>query len=362
MSGTFKASRTALGLGAIVAIAAAIPAAAAAASHHATDHHHASYHAKRVELHGLVTKHNGRHVSVFAKTAKAGARTTHNKSVAVTFARGVRHSSKLHVGDRIHISATAHVSGHRFMVTRRNDETVTPAPASLIFGTVDAVNGNLLVLSERNRDDGDHGRGGDRHHGDPGDNDARMAPADHSPGGPGDGGNSGHQVVIDDTNASITVDGSTDTALAVGDTVAVLGEYVDNTVVAADVFGFTAAPTFVRGEITAIDNDTVTVGDDNDGEHGGGGDDATPADHGRGGDDDQPISVSLTGVPLALNGDEGATTGDLTVGDKLILIGTGDATSADFIPELGFAFNSDDHNPCGHNGGGDDGQGHRHDG
>ena len=135
-------------------------------------------------------------------------------------------------------------------------------------------------------------------------------------------------------------------------TVAVLGEFNDGEIVAADIFGFTNAPDFVRGDITAINGNTVTVGDDNNGHHGGDdGDDATPSRHGGDdGDDDAAVTASLTNVPLVLNGTLGATAADLTVGDKLVLIGSNDTATGVFTPDIGFAFNSDDQHPCGHNG------------
>jgi hypothetical protein len=338
-------------------MAAAVPATAApqhAPSHHAASHqrgsaHHktARHHLKHMTVKGLVAAHHGRTMAVFAKTAKVGASTRHNQRFKLTFARSTHARVHMPVGDHIRVAAVGRAHGHHLTILRHNDETVSPAPASLFFGTIDAINGNLLTVSESDRDDGDNEFGDD--HGHDGNNDAaRMSPADHSPGGPGDGGpgSSGHQITIDDSHAAITVDGSTDTPLAVGDTVAVLGEASHDTVVAAEVFGFSQAPAFLRGDITAINGDTVTIGGDNN--HG----DKVADDHG--GDNDQSATVSLTGVPLVLNGDAGATTSQLMVGDKLIVIGTTDSTTGELTPELAFAFNGNDDNPCGHNGDGQD--------
>jgi len=63
--------------------------------------------------------------------------------------------------------------------------------------------------------------------------------------------------------------------------------------------------------------------------------------------------VSLAGVPIFLNGDGNTTTGDLSVGDKLVMLGSFDA-SGNFTPAVAFAFNGDDDHPCGHNEPGDD--------
>jgi hypothetical protein len=355
MSARFRPSITALGIGAAVAVAAAIPAAGAAATHHAPTSRHTSEHARHVAVTGLIAAHHGRSLAIFAKKVTAGATTAHNKRVTVSFARDVHSDARHTVGNRIHLSAIGRMSGSHITVLRHNDETVQSSPASLAFGVIDAINGNFLTVSMQNHDDGEHHSGRDQNDGDDNDN---ARPADHSPGGPGDGGDNsgpGQSVTVDATNAVVSVDGSTGT-LAVGDVVAILGEYNNGEVVAADIFGFTNAPDFVRGDITAINGNTVTVGDDNDGHQGDGDDSATPARHGGDdGNDDVSVTASLTNVPLALNGTLGATTNSLTVGDKLILIGSNDSATGVFTADIGFAFNSDDHNPCGHN---DDGNDH----
>jgi hypothetical protein len=358
MPGLLRPSLAAAGVGAAVALAAAIPGGAAAAPQRATATHHqaSAHHMKHLSVNGLVAAHHGRHVTVFAKHASAGRSTRHNKRVTVRFARSTHARVKMPVGDRIRVSAIGRAHGNHFTVVRHNDEAVTAAPASLFFGTIDAINGNLLTVTEQNRDNGDHESGRDHHHGhdDGDDNDARTTAHDHGPGG--DNSGPGHRIVIDDSTASTTVDGSTDTPLAVGDTVAVLGESSNDTIVAAQIFGFTHAPAFLRGTVNAIDGNNVTVGDDNDRDDGS--DRAVGDDHGHDGDDDS-VTVSLAGVPLVLNGDAGAAPSDLVVGDKLVLIGSIDTTTGDLMPELAFAFNHRDDNPCGHNDGGDD---HGHDG
>jgi hypothetical protein len=337
------------GIGAVM-MAAAVPSAAVAAHPSAAGHHrHASHHLKHVSVKGVVAHHHGRTVTVFAKSAKTGHTTRHNRRVTVTFARSVHHARvKMLAGDRISIRGDGRVSGHRITILKHSDENVNPAPASLFFGTVDAINGNLLSVRERNRDDGDNESGVDRRDGHDGSDDNVAAqPADH--GDDGDNSGPGHEVMVDTTNASTTVDGSAATALAVGDTVAILGENNDHTVVADRIFGFTNAPAFVRGDITAINGDDVTIGDDDQGENHHGEDVAD--DHG---DDDATLMVSLAGIPLFLNGDGNTTTSDLSIGDKLVMLGSFDS-SGNFTPAVAFAFNGDDDQPCGHNEPGDDG-------
>jgi hypothetical protein len=347
------------GIGAAVAVTVAVPVGANATPAHqsrATHQMSAKHHAKRLVVNGVVAGHHGREMTVFARTAKVGGETRHNERLELRFDRDSRGKAKVRTGDRVHLTATGTATGRHFRIERDQDETVSTDAATLFFGSVTAVNGDLLTVAEHDRDNGDRADGDDHGHGQDGDGDGdggndHAKPADHSPGGPGDGGgnnNSGHQIVIDDTAATITVDGNAG-AVAVGDTVAVLGEATDNTVMASTVWAFSTPPAFLRGDITAISGDNVTIGDNDD--H-----DNVARDHG--GDNDNPITVSLTGVPLALNGDTGATTSQLAVGEKLLVIGSVDATTHAFTPTLAFAFNDNDNNPCGdndHHGHGGDG-------
>jgi hypothetical protein len=336
----------------------ALAASGASANHH--HHHHAKDFTKHVSVHGLVAHHKGRHVTVFAKTAKVGARTSHNKRVHLTFARAVHHRRKMHVGDHITVHGIAHSRGHNLTIFRHNDETITPAPASLFFGTVVSVSDEQFVLNEHTRDNGRHEDGDDHGHGGDGDDQGQDNVTRQSDHGRGGLGPSSHLITVDDANATITVDGSTDVQLAEGDTVAVLGEATDDTVVAADVFGYTVAPSFLRGDITDINGQVVTVGDDDQGEDVGD-DGMRPAHDGcdgavgpaRGGDDecepgddDNPVTVDLSEVPLALNGALNASVSDLSVGDKLIVLGDMNSESGEFDANVAFAFNSDDNRPC----------------
>jgi hypothetical protein len=343
MSGTFrrrvehKAPRALIptlaiaGVGAAVAFAAAVPATAIAATpHHAMSAHHVSskHHARHLVVKGIVAGHHGRTVMVFARTAKVGTTVRHNERLRITFLRSATHArTKLRTGNHISLAATGIASRHDFRISRDQDETVTPAPAALLFGTVEAINANVLTISENDRDNGDHHDGDDNDNdgGHDGDNDA-ATPADHSPGGPGDGDNGqGHQVMVDDTAATILVDGAAGT-IAVGDTVAVLGEAMDNTVIASTVWAFSTPQSFMRSEVQQVSGDNVTVRDDG-----------------------NTSVVSLTGVPLALNGDVGATPSELVSGDKLLVVGSLNTMTGQVTPELAFAFNDNDNNPCGDN-------------
>ncbi|HEY1740039.1 MAG TPA: hypothetical protein VGI86_15095 [Acidimicrobiia bacterium] len=322
-----------------IAVAAAIPAGAtAAATSHGdarTHHTSAKHHSKRLTVKGLVASHHGRKVTVFAKTATIGRKTRHDKRITLVFTGAARHG-RVRTGDHLRLVARGDGSWHSFRVRHRDHESVSDSPATLLFGTIDAINGDQLTVSAADMDNGDHHRGGD-HHGHDGEGGDDVTPADHSPGGGGGGDGGGHhghhgdgdQVTVDDTNAVITVNGS-EGDLAVGDTVAILGEITDHTVVASSIFAFTSTPDFVRGNVVTIDGDNVTINDRGDG-----------------------TTVSLTGVPLAINGDLGADPSQLKVGDKLLVVGTTNPESGQIVPDVAFAFNHHDHHPCGDNEGGD---------
>jgi hypothetical protein len=330
------------GVGAAAALAAGAPAGAVTTTHqstarqatasHATSHT-ARHHVHHFEVRGLAAGHHGRTVTVFAKTVKVGAKTRHNQRLTVTFAQGVPGRTKIQTGDRIHLTGRGVASLHHVTVRHNEHETVSSAPATLFVGTVKQINGSLLLVSENDRDNGDGGRGHDQDGHGPGHggDDAVAGSKRPSDDGPGDGDNEGdgHRITIDDSKASIVVDGAAG-ALAVGDEVAVLGEVNDGAVVAATVYGFTTPQSFLRGEITSITGDTVTI------KH-----------HG-----DQ-VQVSLTDVPLALNGSS-ASPGDLAVGDKLLAVGTFDPSTNSITPAVAFAFNGHDNEPCGDNDQGDD--------
>ena len=336
-----------------IAVASAIPAAASAGvAHHAASTHHSvarhpsakhpagRHHSKRLVLKGLVAAHHGRTVTVFAKTATVGGKTRHNQRIKLVFAHSAHARTKIPAGDHLQLVARGVGSWHVFRIRHNSDESVSSESASLLFGTVTAVNGDFLTVSENDRDNGDHHRGKDCHgHGHGVSEDS--TPADHgSRGGHGGhgggkGDHHGHQITVDDTNAAITVDGA-EGAITVGDTVAILGEVTDNTVVASTIYAFSTAPAFMRGEVESVSGDNVTVRD-------------------RG----TTTTVSLTGVPLALNGDVGATPSELVAGDKLLLVGTLAEGTNQLIPEVAFAFNHHDDHPCGDNEGGGH---HGHDG
>ncbi|HTW20036.1 MAG TPA: hypothetical protein VME70_07490 [Mycobacteriales bacterium] len=317
-----------------IAIAGAVPAGATTAipRHEASTHSALGRHHGRKELvvKGLVASHHGQKVTVFASSERLGTKTRHDKRIKLTFA----HTShrRVHTGDHITLVARGTGGWHKFRVSHRDQETVSPAPAALLFGSITAINGTDLTVSVNDLDNGSHHRGWGhgRGHGSQGED---ATPAHHGPGG-GEGGGEGghhghhgHQVTIDDSEAMILVDGTAGT-LAVGDTVAVLGEVTNCTVVAADIFAFSSKPAFELGWVVSVNGENVKL-------------------NSRG----RTTTVSLAEVPLAINGDLGADPSQLNRGDKLLIVGTVNPESGAIIPDVAFAFNHHDHHPCGHHGG-----------
>lgn len=100
----------------------------------------------------------------------------------MSFALHVRTAAHHTVGNRIHLSAIGRMSGSRIAVLRHNAEAVQPSPASLAFGVIDAIDGNLLTVSMQQRDDGEHERGAD-HNGGDGDGDGDDGDHGHHGGG-----------------------------------------------------------------------------------------------------------------------------------------------------------------------------------
>lgn len=169
-------------------------------------------------------------------------------------------------------------------------------PAHVFLGTVTAVNANLVTVT-------------------------KAATASDDQGENSDGSN---QFTVDVTNAAVTVDGAAG-SLTVGQSVAVLGEGVHDLVLAAAVYAFTAVPTVLAGDVSAVNGTLVTIGDSGDG-----------------------ATVDLAGVPLSVNGNPDSTTAALGPDTNIVVLGSTD-TAGTLTPTLAFAFNSADRNPAGAN-------------
>jgi hypothetical protein len=249
------------------------------------------------------------------------------------------------LGDVVHLRGLGRLTHHRLMLVHRSHESVDSSEATLLFGTISAINGNELLVSEHARDDGDSEDGNDSQGG--GDSSGSGDLVTSRSRGSDDGDS--HVITVDDSTATIIVDNGSN-PLAVGDTVAILGEVTDNTVVAEAIFGFSTRPAFLRGDVVSVAGSSVTVSTGDDGQDGEGSG-SGPADGGWEGDGGSTQTFDLSDVPVALNGSS-ARASDLVAGDKIIVIGPTNPETGQIIPEVVFAFNGHDDGPVGDNGGG----------
>jgi hypothetical protein len=296
----------------------------------ASSAHHQRQHSKHVTLKGLVVGHHGRTMTVFAKTATIGKRTRHNVLLHVTLAKRAHGRANVRTGNIVALKGTGRSNGHNVTIDKTSTETVTPAPATLFLGTVQSVNGTTMVVTESRRDNGDgHEGDGDSKGGDGKATAASSAARSHDGGDDGDEGDGdGHQLMVDISQATVTADGEP-TTVQPGQFVAVLGEHSEDTVLAADVFVFSQSQDVVSGKVVKIDNGNVTLR-----RHG----DETTVALGEGTDQ----------VPLVINGNSNALVSQLTVGDKLVVLGSFDSAGT-FTPVMAFSFNENDDHPAGDN-------------
>jgi len=304
--------RNPMGLIALAAAGSMVLLAAAPASALAT---HASRHqpapaakAHHFTAEGLVVSSTGSSIVVLARDVSSRGRVDHNKLITVAVApRHQRHphvrgastagpsAGTLIVGNLVDLSGTATSSGTTATFTATQVVQHTE-PAHVFLGTVTAVNANLVTVT-------------------------KAATASDDQGENSDGSN---QFTVDVTNAAVTVDGAAG-SLTVGQSVAVLGEGVHDLVLAAAVYAFTAVPTVLAGDVSAVNGTLVTIGDSGDG-----------------------ATVDLAGVPLSVNGNPDSTTAALDADTNIVVLGSTD-TAGTLTPTLAFAFNSADRNPAGAN-------------
>lgn len=292
--------------------------------------------AKRVHFaaDGLVTGHTPTGTQVYVRDLHLGTRMLHNTVVTLKPHSAV-HSrfsaadvAQPPVGDEVQVTGDSNGS---LTDLETVTQTVTPAPAELFLGTITSVNGALLTVTDKRAMDS-------------------SDTAEH------------HQLTIDASQASSTVDGAAGT-LAAGQYVLILGERDHDTVLAASVAAFSTAPDIQAGTISSITGNTVTLTaddpqeaadnrtdnstGDNPGDGSGGNPDST-----SGGDQApspamQPTGIDLTGVPLTVNGAPGAGTTALAAGDKMLVLGT--TANGVFTPSAVYSFTSNDTSPVGDN-------------
>jgi predicted aconitase with swiveling domain len=246
-----------------------------------------------------VTSVDHRHVTVFASSSRVGHRTAHNTTVHVVFGH-LANSNQVRPGYVLHVATAGRGSTTHPVIPMLHAADVTPAPASVIVGTVSQVVPSGLIVAQLSRDDGDNRDG-----------------------------RSSHQLSVDTSMAKVTVDGSDGGSLHHGDFVAVLGEADGDNVLASRVYALSDVAETLRGTVVAINDDKV----------------ATRNYEGR-------TVVSLgsgaSQVPLFLNGAFAATSA-LTEGDRIVVLGTVTEEEEGFVPLIAFAFNGHDNGPCGDN-------------
>jgi hypothetical protein len=275
------------------------PAAGRHHHHRRHRHHHAGAQLKRITVDGMVSSVHHRHVTVFATSSTVGRHTTRNHVVHLVLGRHTKRDRHLRKGYLLHLVASGRGSIHHLRIPRLRKEHLAPSPAAVVVGIVEHVSPGSLVVSQSSRDDGDHSRG--------------SAP---------------RAVTVDTSEARVTVDGAAG-KVAPGDSVAVLGEAVGGHVLAARVFALSGEVESLRGVVTAISGDAVTV-------------------RSEGGETTFVLGSADTEVPLLLDGAP-ATADQLRVHDRLVVLGYLQAEEESFVPVVAFGFDGHDRAPCGQN-------------
>ena len=209
-------------------------------------------------------------------------------------------TAALPVGDMAQVSGDSNGSVDDLEVV---NEVVKPAPAELFLGVVRAVSANTLTVADQRAVDST--------------DDAEQ-----------------HQLTVDTSQAAVAVDGAAG-ALGAGQYVAILGERDHDTVLAASITAYSTAPDIQAGAVNSINGNTVALATGDDQQEG----DNTTA---------QPATgIDLTGVPLVLDGTAGASAAQLTIGDKLLMLGA--TSNGVFTPTSAYAFTQHDTKPAGDN-------------
>ena len=281
------------------ALLAAAPADALAATHHSAPRSHAARH---FTARGLIVSHTATTATVLVRSLRDGRAVRRNATITVRLTAPHR-SRQIHAhvtapaltdGNLLTLAGTATGSGtdEQFDADTAVQQT---APAHVFLGTVTAVDSTLITLTKADRSSDD---------------------------GNGDGQST---FTVDVSQAAVTVDGAAGGTMAPGQFAAVLGEGDHDTLLAASVYAYSAAPALTGGEVSAVNGTVVTMGED-----------------------DASTDVDLSTAALVLNGNPGATVDQITSGDRLVVLGRVDG-SGTFTATTAFAFNSGDSGPVGEN-------------
>ncbi|MGB9112047.1 MAG: hypothetical protein WCF24_04895 [Acidimicrobiales bacterium] len=146
-------------------------------------------------------------------------------------------------------------------------------------------------------------------------------------------------VIVDDTNATVTLDGAAAMAsqIAAGQTVIVLGTDDNDIVLAASIDAFTTPPTIATGILQTVSGTTLAI---------------TPfggrflplslsqAGNNNVSDSFGPFLVDASTATIVLNGVSGAAVSELTPGDAIIAVGP--PGTSPLVATTVFAFNQSD--------------------
>ncbi len=260
---------------------------------------------QKVLEHVVVQRHS-------AKTTKrAKRRPSHKASVRLLsagYAQKANHRAKrsIVVGDVVHLSGMALESGNS-QTLDANQEQVVDTHAAAILGTVSSFSvtatSSTLVVTPQTFVTGSEGEG---EHG---------------------------TLTIDASQATVTIDGATAQLadLVSGETVVVVGEKYDGSMMAATILAYSTTPSIAWGHLSSVNGSTLTV-------------------HNSSG----PETVDASAAAIYLNGVVGATVGQLSQGSFVLALGT--AGSSPLAASVVLDFNRGDNSPTGQNE--DQGNGH----
>src|SRR5579859_5508368 len=208
-------------------------------------HGHGHGHGRRFNLTGLVTAANGTDLQVLVGRGQLGGKRLAQQSVPIVLSAHRNRPASAAVGDTIHAQGTADSQTGQLDAS---EFKVQPSGTSATAGVIDAINGTTIsvnVSAEAGSDaQGDQGE--------------RYS---------GDGQDGGDDVVVDVTQASVSLDGQPASLaqLTTGQTVVILGETDDESALAAQVLAYSTAPGIVEGTLTQVNGNLLTLssgGDD----------------------------------------------------------------------------------------------------
>jgi hypothetical protein len=290
--------RWALGVSLVLAGVTALAApAASAAERGAYARLHPGAH---FQVTGIVSGVNANSVSVFVERGVVAGRSARHELLTVQLGRARVHEfagrkgharsddANFAIGEVAHLSGVVLAGGPSANLECESATVSTDTPATALVGTVYETGGSLVIV-------------------------------DRSVFGQSDQMSDFVQpVIVDDTNATVTLNGAaaTGSQIAAGQTVIVLGTLDNDIVLAASIDAFTTAPTIETGTLQDVSGTTLAI---------------TPfggrfgywsQSGGNSNDQNGPFLVDASTATIVLNGVSGATVSELTTGDAVIVVGT----------------------------------------